>query len=181
VVSFFGEIKHYKGLDILIDAASLVAKKNPNLFILIAGKPGSKNDTPNVTSLRENNVAYKMVLGFIPNDDVWKYYIAADVIALPYRKISQSGVLFSALAHERAVICSAVGCLPEIIDSTKGGITVEAENVVALAEAISDSLQGKMDTRQQGIEAAGMIEKIYGWPVIARKTTDLYQTLILAD
>jgi len=179
VICFFGEIKHYKGLDYLVDACLKLKSSRPDLFLLIAGKPGDESDIPDLSPLIQKNIQYRADFGFVANDDVWKYYLAADIIALPYRQISQSGVLFSALAHERYVICSNVGALPEILDEVGGGCTFPKGEVSLLAEMIDQKLEDKTSLFSDAKRAKNNMDKLYNWPSIAEKTIQLYRSLAI--
>lgn len=176
-VCFFGEIKHYKGLDYLLKSCLELKKTKPNLFLLIAGKPGDESDIPDLSALDDAEIAYKADIGFIANEDVWKYYLAADIIALPYRQISQSGVLFSALAHQRYVICSAVGALPEILDEVGGGCTFTKGNTSELCLQLNEKLDDKEKLFSDAKNALIKVEELYGWASISEKTKHLYSNL----
>lgn len=177
VVCFFGEIKHYKGLDYLVEACLKLQKKKPSLFLLIAGKPGSEDDIPDLTALDKAGIPYRADFGFVANEDVWKYYLSADIIALPYRQISQSGVLFSALAHKRYVICSAVGALPEIISEVGGGATFKKGDVDGLSNILNEKLDNKNQLFIDAEIALDNVENLYGWKSISEKTKGLYGSL----
>lgn len=177
VVCFFGEIKHYKGLDYLIQACLKLRETKPNLFLLIAGKPGGEDDIPNLTVLRDAGIPYRADLGFVANEDVWKYYLSADIIALPYRQISQSGVLFSAISHERFVLCSDVGALPEILGEIGGGCTFSCGSVLDLIEKLDTQLSNKDDLFKQAKMALGKLNELYHWDLISEKTTKIYSSL----
>lgn len=177
VVTFFGEIKTYKGLDYLIEACVELKKNKPNLFLLIAGKPGSAADSPNLDILDNAGIPYRADLGFVAGEDVWKYYLAADIIALPYRQISQSGVLFSALAHKRYVICSAVGALPEILEELGGGSTFPRGDISALSHSLSLKLSNKEQTQQEADKGYDNLMNLYSWDSIAEKSQYVYKHL----
>lgn len=181
VVCFFGEIKHYKGLDYLIEACLTLIESKPNLFLLIAGKPGNENDTPNLIKLDQAGIPYRSDLGFVANEDVWKYYLAADIIALPYRQISQSGVLFSSLAHKRYVVCSAVGALPEIITEVGGGDTFPKGDTAKLSHILDQKLNNKEKIFAEAALAFDNIENLYSWKSISEKTKNMYQKLSHKD
>ena len=94
IILFFGAIKEYKGLDILLNSLSFASDKINNLTLLIAGMPDPielKFEYTNIISdlPKEINVIFHDK--FIPNVDVEKYFIASDVVLLPYRRISHSG------------------------------------------------------------------------------------------
>jgi glycosyltransferase involved in cell wall biosynthesis len=178
VALFFGEIKYYKGLHRLVECFPDVARAVDGAFLLIAGKPDSGESKPDTKLLDRCGVSYKADLGFVPNDDVWKYYHAADVVVLPYINISQSGVLFSAVANARPVVTTKVGGLPEIVEATNAGWVVTEGVKEELTAAISEALGDLTKTRELGLKARDKLNSLYGWDSIAEKTKSVYQSLL---
>lgn len=181
VITFFGEIKYYKGLDILIDAVVKAAEKVPDLYLLMAGKPETLKEIPNTSILKENNISYQANFSFIPNDEVWKYYLAANIIALPYRRISQSGVLFSAIAHERFTVCSDVGGLPELIEMVGGGQIIPKESAARLADAITMLLKKKDRLDIAAQKAHSRLLDLCSWNRISKLTQNVYAKILFPD
>ncbi len=135
-ILFFGFIREYKGLDILINAMSMI-KDYPDLKCIVAGefyedeKPYS--DLINNLGLTENFIFFKE---FIPTEKVKYYFSAADVVILPYRCATQSGIVQIAVNFSKPVIATNVGGLAEVIQNEKMGYIVEKENPYELAQAI---------------------------------------------
>jgi len=73
---------------------------------------------------------------FIPDDEVGLYFSAADLVVLPYRSATQSGIVPIAFAFERPVIATRVGGLSEAVRDGETGLLVEPNSPAALAEAI---------------------------------------------
>lgn len=178
VALFFGTIKRYKGLDILIDALPTVIAKFPKCCLLIAGKPGGPADVPDLSPLKRLGADIRTEFGFIANADVWKYYLACDVVVLPYRNITQSGVLLSALAFGRPAIVTRVGGLPEIVEAGQVGWVTPVENSSAVAEALIDAFANLPRTHAMGERAAIVVERDYAWSTIGRTTRALYERLL---
>ncbi len=177
VVLFFGEIKHYKGLDLLLEACCGIAEDAPGLHLLIAGKPVGSGTRPDLTTLKRCGVRHQADLQFVSTQDVWKYFLAADIVALPYREITQSGVLFTALAHGRYVLCAEVGGLPEIISATGGGQVFPPGRTDVLGELILQCFNNKGDILQKGQVAGNRVRELYNWRRIADMTVGLYGSL----
>ena len=95
VLLFFGYVRKYKGLDILLKAMPSVLKKHPDAYLLIVGefydKPDSYFEIINKNNLNDK---VKLVNSFVPNEDVEKYYAVSDLVILPYRSATQSGIWF---------------------------------------------------------------------------------------
>jgi glycosyltransferase involved in cell wall biosynthesis len=176
VVLFFGEIKHYKGLDVLIDAFGALEGPRPELLLLVAGEP-NKDCQPDFSKLSALGLEHQSDLRYLPAADVWKYFKASDLVVLPYREISQSGVLFSALAHGRAVIVSDVGGMPEVVKRLDAGWVISRESPDELADAITEALSDMHELQARGIKAQIAVEEIYGWGAIGKKTLRVYRNV----
>lgn len=138
-ILFFGYIKHYKGLDILIKAFQKVNENHKDIQLLIAGEVYG-NDEQYHKLIRDNGLEDYVVFHnyFIKNEDIPKYFAIADVVVQPYRSATQSGVSLLALSYSKPVISTQTGALDEIIIPNKNGILVPPENINALAQAIID-------------------------------------------
>lgn len=136
IVLFFGFIRDYKGLDVLLNAISLL-KNNLNVKLIIAGEFYSNEDKYlkiiDDLGIKENLL---MFTDFIPTSEVKYYFSAADCVILPYRDATQSGIVQIATNFSKPVIAANVGGLGEVIENGKTGFIVEKENPEALAGAI---------------------------------------------
>lgn len=137
VLLFFGYVRKYKGLDMLLRAMPEIIKNNPKAKLLIAGEfyddPKPYHDIISELALDSH---VRMINRFIPNEEVAKFYAACDVVMLPYRSATQSGILGIAYGFERPVIISDVGGLAESVEEGKTGFVVPPESPAALAEAV---------------------------------------------
>ena len=136
VLLFFGFIRNYKGLDILLDAMKLLSVKPQtlNIKLLIAGEfyEGSKAYDEQIKQL---GIADSLILrtDFIPDSEVKYYLCAADVVVQPYRNATQSGVTPLAYHFEVPMIVTNVGGLPSLVPDGKVGLVAEpnAESIAA--------------------------------------------------
>jgi len=136
VLLFFGFIRNYKGLDILLDAMKLLSVKpqTSNIKLLIAGEfyEGSKAYDEQIKQL---GIADSLILrtDFIPDSEVKYYLCAADVVVQPYRNATQSGVTPLAYHFEVPMIVTNVGGLPSLVPDGKVGLVAEpnAESIAA--------------------------------------------------
>jgi glycosyltransferase involved in cell wall biosynthesis len=181
VVLNFGSVKSYKGLDLLAAAMLEVHRRVPDAFLLLAGRPATPADAPDLSPLAARGVPHRADFEFIPNRDAWKYYLSADVVVLPYRRITQSGVLLSAMAFERPSIVTAVGGMPEVVREGRTGWIVPPEDVAALENAISDALSDRDRLRAMGRAAKADADEHYSWSAIGKRTDALYRELIRAE
>ena len=142
---FFGFIREYKGLDILIKACALL-KDKLDFNLLIAGEFYSDEEKYK-DLIKKNNLESQIHLfnDFIPSDDVKYYFSASDVVVLPYRSATQSGIVQAAYNFYKPVIATRVGGLSEIVKHEENGLLVEPENPEALAEAIIDYFKSQKE------------------------------------
>jgi len=123
----------------------------------------------------ENHIFWD--LRFIEEEEVAKYFSQANVIALPYRRIVQSGVLMTALAFGKPIVASRVGGFAEVLKDVVHGFLVNPEDVEGLAQALArlladDKLRAGMGKAVQEL-ASGELS----WESSAEKTISMYETL----
>jgi len=136
VILFFGYVRQYKGLHILLRAMPLLLKEIP-IKLVVAGEFYDKKE--NYTSIIEElNIQDSVSVfdDYIPNEKVGMFYSAADVVVLPYITATQSGIIQIAYNYDKPVITTNVGGLPEVVDEGKTGFTVPPENPHELAQAV---------------------------------------------
>ena len=162
IVLFFGFIRKYKGLDILLDALAIIKKQKGNLpfKLLIAGE-FYENRMSFDNQIKILNLEDSLILhtDFIPDDKVKNYFCAADVVVQPYRNATQSGVTPLAYHFEIPMIVTNVGGLPAMVPDEKTGLVAEP-NAASIAEKIIQFFQ--MD---ENILVQNIIEekKKYSW------------------
>lgn len=169
---FFGFIRHYKGLDLLLQAMRLVKDKSIKLFV--AGEFYEDREsfaTLMQPLLQENRLLLKD--DFIPNNDIRYYFSAADGLVQPYRSATQSGVTPLAYHFDLPMIVTRVGGLPDYVSDGHTGIVTEPEPA-ALAEAID---------RYFSLGEAHFVPELrlqkqrFSWPAFSTAIVNLYQQL----
>jgi glycosyltransferase involved in cell wall biosynthesis len=117
--------------------------------------------------------------GFVAEPDVETYFAAADCVVLPYRRISQSGVIFSAYRFGVPVIATAVGGLIEDVVEGQTGLLCEPENPLSLARAIENYFRdAKWGDRERVREAIiCRTAAAYSWESIAVQTLAVYRRI----
>ena len=135
---FFGLVRAYKGLDLLLDAFGQVKDQLPNLQLIIAGEFYEDEDKYR-TQIANNQLTDRVIIRneFIADADLRKYFGAADLIVQPYKSATQSGVTQVAFHFEKPMLVTNVGGLGEIVHDRKMGYAV-APQADAIAEAIAD-------------------------------------------
>ncbi len=156
-VLFFGLIRHYKGLDLLLEAMSDPRLAQKDLNLIVAGE-FYEDITPYHQLIDRLGIAPRLLLkaGFVPNEWVRYYFCAADVVVLPYRNATQSGIAPMAYHFNIPMIVTNVGGLPETVKNEETGYVVEPT-----AEAIANGINRYFSTvgQQENFKAAMQIEK----------------------
>ena len=129
VILFFGYVRKYKGLDILLKAFPKILEKFPNTFLLMVGEFYDNPDSY-FKLIEELNITKRVevINQFVPNEEVAKYYIASDVVVLPYRSATQSGILNVAYGFNKPVIVTNVGGLAEYVIEGKTGFVIKPDS-----------------------------------------------------
>jgi glycosyltransferase involved in cell wall biosynthesis len=125
---FFGFIRDYKGLDLLLGALASSTLSGLNVRLLIAGEFYG-NEEKYMDIIRNRNLDDKVVLrtSFIPNTEVYLYFSACDLVVQPYRHATQSGVTQIAYHFGKPIITTNVGGLAEMIPDGKVGYVVSPD------------------------------------------------------
>ncbi|MDX1672941.1 MAG: glycosyltransferase [Balneolaceae bacterium] len=141
VLLFFGLIRKYKGLDLLIDALNQLDLEQLQIRPLIAGEfYDSKEDY--IDRIRQDHRSlYTIVDRFVTDEELAEIFTLSDLLVLPYRSASQSGILANAIQFQLPVLVSDQPGLTEHIDHGKTGLIFESENVEALRSAIRQYIE----------------------------------------
>jgi glycosyltransferase involved in cell wall biosynthesis len=135
---FFGFIKPYKGLMVLLEALPhVLAELGPDFRLLVVGD-FYEDSEPYRRRIAELGIADRMTLmaGYVEDADIPRYFIAADVVILPYLSATQSGIVQIAYRYDRPVVTTNVGGLPEFVDEGSTGFMVPPGDPQALARAV---------------------------------------------
>ena len=136
VILFFGLIRRYKGLHVLIRAFAK-SLEQMDATLLVVGEFYEDKD-PYLSEIRrlgiEANV--RIVDEYVPNEEVEKYFLAADVVVLPYLSATQSGIAQIAFAFDKPVVVTNVGGLPDVVEDGVTGFVVAVNDPDALCGAI---------------------------------------------
>ena len=140
-ILFFGFIRDYKGLDLLLYAMANEQVRALNMKLIIAGEFYA-NEKYYMDLIEELNVREHVILKtkFIPDEEVKNYFCAADLVVQPYKQATQSGVTQICYHFDRPMLVTRVGGLPEMVAHGKAGYVVAPEPR-AIAEAILDFYQ----------------------------------------
>ncbi|MBS1740037.1 MAG: glycosyltransferase [Bacteroidetes bacterium] len=165
---FFGFIRKYKGLDLLLDALTDDRLKKMGIELIIAGEFYDNPDEYKAP-IQAVQDRVKMFTQFIPNDEVKYYFGAADLVVQPYRTATQSGITQVAYHFEKPMIVTHVGGLQEVVPDGKVGFTAEPK-----APSIADAIVRFFDNPIPRLEENIALEKKkYSWEVFIEKLMTL--------
>ncbi len=164
---FFGFIRDYKGLDLLLEAMADERVRALNVKLLVAGEfyTDAKPYWDQITRL---GIADKLILktDFIPDNEVRNYFCAADLVVQPYKHATQSGVTQICYHFDRPMLVTNVGGLPEMVPDGKVGYVVEPEPK-AIADAIVDFYANHREFRFR--DNVRLEKKKYAWSSMLEK------------
>ena len=173
-VLFFGLIREYKGLDILLDAWARLKERGSTAGrkLLVAGEFYT-DPAPYRARIERLGLERDVVLHdrFVPDDEVKDYFSAADFLVLPYRTATQSGVTQIAYRFGLPMIVTDVGGLPEIVPDGRAGIVCRPD-ADAVADAIGRMYAGGALARFR----SGVAEqsKRFSWEEMCDRIMELY-------
>jgi glycosyltransferase involved in cell wall biosynthesis len=169
VVLCFGLMRPYKGIDVLLEAWRGIQDAE----LWVAGMP--RMDIAHLRAIAPPNVRF--MPRFITDSELPAYFQRADLVVLPYREIDQSGVLFTALAFGKPLLLSDVGGFPEV-GATGAARIVPAGDAGALRGALEELLGDPAALAALASRAREAAQGKYSWGTIARRTLDLYASLL---
>jgi len=176
---FFGTIRPYKGVDLLIDACLSLWQAGQRFELALAGKP-FMDIVPLLEQVRAAGFGERLIddLGFLTEQRLDAHMARADVIVFPYRHIDSSGAFLSALHHGKAMVTSDAGMFATLPD----GVTVRtpAGDAAALAQALLPLVEGHAIRQALGARARAYGESMGNWKDMALATLDIYRSVVRA-
>lgn len=174
-ILFFGFIRDYKGLDILLEA---LAEKQVNglpMKLIVAGEYyGNREKYLNL--IEKLGIGEKVILHnkFVSNEEVKYYFGASDLVVQPYRSATQSGISQLAYHFEKPMVVTRVGGLPEIVEHGKVGYVVDVDSE-AVANAIFDFFdKEKLDSMSIGVKQN---KELFSWTKMVEAMSLLFDKI----
>lgn len=146
VLLFFGFVREYKGLKHLIKAMPLIQQKLDLVRLMVVGDFG--DDKQSYLDLIQESHCEKTIDicdGYIPDQEVEKYFAACDLVVCPYESATQSGIIQIAYGFDKPVVATNVGGLPDVVADKKTGYLVEPKNPEAIADVVIDFYDNKRE------------------------------------
>ena len=172
VILFFGLLREYKGIDTLLEA---FAEVDGGAELWIAGKPRMAMEPLHELAARAPGTV-RFLPRFIPDPEIPALLRRADVIALPYREIEQSGVLHAGLAFGKPMVLGDVGGFSEV--GARGAARLVAPgDAAALARELSALVSDPGQRAELAAAAERAVQGEFSWDGIAARTLRLYAEL----
>ena len=174
-ILFFGIIRDYKGLDLLLEAFSKMNYKDLNVKLLVAGEYYS-NEEKYQEQIKTLGIQDDVIVvnKFIKDADVGKYFCASDIVAQPYKSATQSGVTQIAYHFEIPILVTNVGGLPEMVPHEKVGY-VTSQSTDEIAEALASYYT---QNKEADFKVNLKVEKEkYSWDKLTAKILRLFSSL----
>ena len=172
IILFFGLIRHYKGLDILLEALAAPEIKNQGIKLLIAGEfYDDKNFY--LQLIKKLNLQDCVIVHdkFIPNDEVRDYFCASNLVAQTYRNATNSGVTMVGYFYEKPMLVTNVGGLSEIVPNEVCGYVVE-NNCALISEKVVDFFANNREN--EFVKNVKIEKKKYEWTEFINSLLTLY-------
>jgi glycosyltransferase involved in cell wall biosynthesis len=176
VALFFGLLRPYKGLDVLVRAwrgADGEGMGIEGAELWIVGMP--RMDIAKLMADAPPGVHF--VPRFVPDAELPAYFDRAALVVLPYLEADQSGVLYTALAFGKPLLLSDVGGFPEVA-ATRAARTVPVGDPTALSAALRELLADPTALAAMSARALAAAAGPYSWDAVARRTLELYRSLM---
>ena len=183
-ILFFGAIRPYKGLEHLVNAFQQLAATHSEYRLIIAGesRKGAEQYLDEIQRTINGHVSRRQVLQeirYIPDEETELYFKAADVLALPYTHVFQSGVLFLGYSFGLPVVGADVGSIREEIIEGRTGFLCRSCDSADLAKAIEKYFESdlfkNLDNRRQEIREYANAK--HSWDIVGEITREVYTQL----
>lgn len=169
---FFGLIREYKGLDLLLKAMADERLDKYPLKLIVAGEFYDKKE-PYLQMIDNNHINNKVIIcdRYIPDEEVKNFFNLADMVVQPYKSATQSGVTQVAYHFEKPMLVTDVGGLREIVPDGKVGYVVEP-----VPEKIADAICDFYDNDRKELFGNNIVEekKKYEWSKMTETIMKLY-------
>jgi len=172
---FFGIIRQYKGLDVLLEAFADKRLQHQNLKLIVAGE-FYEDDKPYQEIINKHNLQDSVILHthFIPDDEVVNYFCASDIIVQPYKNATQSGVTQIAYHFEKPMLVTNVGGLKEIVPNNKVGYVCEP-NTKAVSDCLFNFFSNEKE--KEFINGVKAEKSKYSWDKMIANIKSLHKDL----
>lgn len=176
---FFGLVRKYKGLDLMLKAMAERPIREMNIKLLVVGEFYENPDTYKklIDDLKIND-SVEIRNQFVPTEEIKIYFSACDLVTQTYLTASQSGITQMALNFDKAVLVTDVGGLSEIIHHEKSGYVVD-KTPIAIADSIVDFYTNKREALFS--KQAAEEKKKYSWESLSKEVIEFVEQLSISQ
>jgi D-inositol-3-phosphate glycosyltransferase len=181
VVLFFGNIDYYKGLDLLIESLDHISiPLQKEIKLIIAGNSKSPTYIEQINEQLENSKMKGNIIPhiqYIQDEDIERYFMAADCIVLPYRNIYQSGVIFMAYNFGLPILATRVGNFENDIISGMTGFLIDTNEPSVIAKSIEEYFESSLylNLQENREKIKEWSNDQFSWDKIGKRTYELYK------
>jgi glycosyltransferase involved in cell wall biosynthesis len=174
-----GIIRPYKGLDFLLESWRRIDAKNLKARLVIAGT----GEAGLLQTIREQVVqmglqeTVRLDLRFIPDEELPTYYQAADMLVYPYKAVTTSGALMTAMAFKKAIVATKLLAFQEILQDRQTALLVDYGDFDALASSLRSLIQNPRERERLALGVTSLLG-INSWSRIAKMTRQCYAAVL---
>ena len=186
VIGYVGSIVDYEGLNLLIEASeNLIQRGIENFKVLIVGDGAVAASLENIAS-KSSASEHFIFTGRVPHEEVESYYSLIDIapfprLSLPVTEMVSPLKPFEAMAMEKLVIASDVAALEEIVNHEVTGLLFKKDDVNSLTDALELGITDSRLRNKLGKQAREWVKEERDWPILAKKITNLYESLTITN
>lgn len=169
VFLFLGQIRPYKGVEELI--AAFRQLEGDGYVLLIAGNPQDAGYAARIEAAAHGDPRIRLRLGYVPDEELHRYLLAADADVLPYREVTTSGAALLAFSFGVPIVAPRIGCFPALVEGSRG-VLYEPDDPHGLVRALAQAAALDRDAARR--EALAYAESL-GWDGLARRHLAAYR------
>lgn len=170
-ILFFGRMYRYKGLNVVIEAQSIVNNSFPDLKFVIAGRGDDLEEHKHKIKDNESFIIFDY---YLSDAEVHYLFDHSQFLIVPYLEASQSGVIALAFSYGKTVVASNVGSIPEVVINNQNGLIISKNNHIELANAIIKLYSDKALLKRLSTEASNTSQSTLSWHSISEMTKSIY-------
>lgn len=180
LVLWQGIIRSYKGLDFLLNAWGKVDARSLKARLLIAGtgEAGLLKGIKERIARLGLEESVRLDFRFIPEDELPAYYQASDIVVCPYREVTTSGALMTALSYRKAIVATDLPAFREVLRDGETALLVNYGDVHGLASALTKLIRNPKERDHIASRVAASDNFDNSWTRIAEQTRQCYLTVL---
>lgn len=169
-VLFLGHIRPYKGVEDLIHAFNAAA--DPKAVLVIAGRPLNEAFQERIELLVAGNPRISFIPGYVADQRIEDFMLAADVVVFPYREILTSGAVLLAMSFGKACVAPMIGCICDVLDDA-GAFLYDDQELAGLQRALREALGSLKRLESMGRHNKAKAQQ-WSWSRVAEATVQTY-------